>query len=342
MEVRKMNNNAYVKIENVSMWYPHKSEKKIINLNKKWIKAVDEVSLSVNKGEILGVIGESGCGKSTLGRILARLEEPTNGDVLINETSTKHLIEKNPKKFRRLVQIIFQNPFDTFTPRDTIAEIMTRPLKIHSIGKNYEERYEKVKQALESGGLFPADDILKRYPHELSGGQLQRISILRAMLFNPEFIIADEPVSMLDVSVRAEIINMLKKLSEEQNSAVIFISHDIALTRYISDNINEEFQRNATVAEKFDNLYISKFYKLLSYGLLVRASELELEKIDKSEKQTEKYKKLEEAFETAKKALKDLSENLEKEINYQVVPIKKLVSIQLECGLIMADYLNRN
>jgi hypothetical protein len=105
---------------------------------------------------------------------------------------------------------------------------------------------------------------------------------------------------------------------------------------------NEEFQRNATVAEKFDNLYISKFYKLLSYGLLVRASELELEKIDKSEKQTEKYKKLEEAFETAKKALKDLSENLEKEINYQVVPIKKLVSIQLECGLIMADYLNRN
>jgi oligopeptide/dipeptide ABC transporter ATP-binding protein len=237
MEVRKMNNNAYVKIENVSMWYPHKSEKKIINLNKKWIKAVDEVSLSVNKGEILGVIGESGCGKSTLGRILARLEEPTNGDVLINETSTKHLIEKNPKKFRRLVQIIFQNPFDTFTPRDTIAEIMTRPLKIHSIGKNYEERYEKVKQALESGGLFPADDILKRYPHELSGGQLQRISILRAMLFNPEFIIADEPVSMLDVSVRAEIINMLKKLSEEQNSAVIFISHDIALTRYISDNI---------------------------------------------------------------------------------------------------------
>jgi hypothetical protein len=105
---------------------------------------------------------------------------------------------------------------------------------------------------------------------------------------------------------------------------------------------NEEFLRNATVAEKFDNLYISKFYKLLSYGLLVRASELELEKIDKSEKQTEKYKKLEEAFETAKKALKDLSENLEKEINYQVVPIKKLVSIQLECGLIMADYLNRN
>jgi hypothetical protein len=105
---------------------------------------------------------------------------------------------------------------------------------------------------------------------------------------------------------------------------------------------NEEFLRNATVAEKFDNLYISKFYKLLSYGLLVRASESELEKIDKSEKQTEKYKKLEEAFETAKKALKDLSENLEKEINYQVVPIKKLVSIQLECGLIMADYLNRN
>ncbi len=232
-----MNNNAYVQIKNVSRWYPHKSDKKIIDFNKKWIKAVDQVSLSVNKGEILGVIGESGCGKSTLGRILARLEEPTKGDIFINQTSTQKLIEDDPRKFRRLVQIIFQNPFDTFTPRDTILEIMTRPLKIHGIGNNKGERYDIVKKELESGGLYPAEDILRRYPHELSGGQLQRISILRAMLFDPEFIIADEPVSMLDVSVRAEIINMLKKLSKEQDSAVIFISHDIALTRYISDNI---------------------------------------------------------------------------------------------------------
>jgi oligopeptide/dipeptide ABC transporter ATP-binding protein len=237
MEVMKMKDNSYIKIQNVSQWYPHKDDKKIINMNKKWIKAVDDVSLNINKGEILGVIGESGCGKSTLGRVLARLEEPISGDVLINEISTKNLIKQDPKKFRRLVQIIFQNPFDTFTPRDTILEIMTRPLKIHNIGNTKEERYDIVKNALESGGLHPAEEILKRYTHELSGGQLQRISILRAMLFEPDFIIADEPVSMLDVSVRAEIINMLKNLSIDKNSSVIFISHDIALTRYISNKI---------------------------------------------------------------------------------------------------------
>lgn len=225
----------FIRIDDISMWYPHK--KSLLSGKQQWIKAVDQVSLELEKGEVLGVIGESGCGKSTLGRVLARLEDPTSGDVFIDDITTQELINADTKKFRRLVQIIFQNPFDTFTPKDTVEQIMTRPLKLHGIGKNHEERRDICYKALESGGLRPADDILKRYPHELSGGQLQRISILRAMLFEPKFVIADEPVSMLDVSVRATIINMLLTLSKQKDAAVVFISHDIALTKYISDKI---------------------------------------------------------------------------------------------------------
>lgn len=232
-----MENNKYIDIKNISMWYPVKSGIKSIYQEKKWIKAVDDVSLELERGEILGVIGESGCGKSTLGRVLVRLENPTNGDVLIDGESTANLIKNDYKSFRRLVQIVFQNPYDSFTPRDTIEKILMRPLRIHSIGKSDEDRRKLIKETLESGGLRPAEDIMSRYPHQLSGGQLQRISILRSMLLQPKFIIADEPVSMLDVSVRADIINMLLRLSKENSASVVFISHDISLTRYISNKI---------------------------------------------------------------------------------------------------------
>lgn len=233
-----MENREFISIEDVAMWYPYKGKDKARATGKKnWIKAVDGVSLSIKKGEILGIIGESGCGKSTLGRILTRLEKPTKGDCFINGVSTAAMIKKDAKEFHKTVQIVFQNPFDTFTPRDTIGKILMRPLKNYKIGKNDQERYQICLKGLEQGGLRPAEDIMKRFPHELSGGQLQRISIIRSMFLNPQFIIADEPVSMLDVSVRADIINMLIDLSRNQGAAVLFISHDIALTRYISDYI---------------------------------------------------------------------------------------------------------
>lgn len=233
-----MENREFISIEDVAMWYPYKGKDKAkATWKKNWIKAVDGVSLSIKKGEILGIIGESGCGKSTLGRILTRLEKPTKGDCFINGVSTGAMIKKDAKEFHKTVQIVFQNPFDTFTPRDTIGKILMRPLKNYKIGKNDQERYQICLKGLEQGGLRPAEDIMKRFPHELSGGQLQRISIIRSMFLNPQFIIADEPVSMLDVSVRADIINMLIDLSRNQGAAVLFISHDIALTRYISDYI---------------------------------------------------------------------------------------------------------
>ena len=173
------------------------------------VKAVDGVSFAIAPGEIAGVIGESGCGKSTLGRLLVRLEKCTAGGIYLDGTDMEALYRRDRLAFRRQTQMVFQNPFDTFDPRHSIGKILTDTMKLHHIGGSEAERRELAVQELASAGLLPAESFLDRFPYELSGGQLQRISILRSMLLGPKVMVADEPVSMLDVSIRADIINLL-------------------------------------------------------------------------------------------------------------------------------------
>lgn len=236
-----MNNEtaAFLKIEGLTKWYVRRGPHKGLfgKAQKQVVRAVDGVTLKLAKGEVLGVIGESGCGKSTLGRLLVELEEPTSGEILLEGESTRAMLRADPLHFRRTAQIVFQNPFDTFAPGEKVERILSRALQLHGIGASREERRALCLQALEKADLLPAADFLGRYPYELSGGQLQRISIVRSMLLSPRFLVADEPVSMLDVSVRAGIINLLLELNRAYQTTVLFISHDIATTRYISGRI---------------------------------------------------------------------------------------------------------
>ncbi len=217
-----------IEAKNLKKSYKNKSE---------MVHAVNDVSLQVAAGETLGIIGESGSGKSTLGRLLIQLEKQDAGEIFLHQKPCKEWLKKNRLQFHRNCQMVFQNPFDTFDSRYRLKKIFLEPMKLHKIGKDEKERLYIIEEMLTKAGLYPVEDYLKRYPHEMSGGQLQRISILRAMLLNPSLLVADEPVSMLDISVRAEIIQMLRRLVQEQKIALILISHDIATTRYIADRI---------------------------------------------------------------------------------------------------------
>ena len=202
-----------------------------------FVHAVDGVSFDIKHGEILGVVGESGCGKTTTGRLLVRLETPTGGSMLFRGEDVATLRGDELKEFRRRVQMIFQDPYESLNPRFTVFQTVAEPLIVHNVGETFAEREEMVAKALESAELRPAEEFMTRYPHELSGGQRQRVAIARALVLRPEFVVADEPVSMLDVSIRAGIINLMLRLRDEYDIPFMFISHDVSVTRYMSHRI---------------------------------------------------------------------------------------------------------
>jgi len=198
------------------------------------IRAVDGVSFTLGKGETLGLVGESGCGKSTLGRALNRLEEPTEGTVLFEGKDLAHASGKELFRLRRDIQMIFQDPYSSLNPRMTVGEIVREPLLVHHVGTKAEQ-VEKVRELLEVVGL--PGDTLGRYPHEFSGGQRQRVGLARALTLEPKLVIADEPVSALDVSVQSQVLNLMVRLQRERNLTYVFISHDLSVVEYISDTI---------------------------------------------------------------------------------------------------------
>ncbi|MFI5389798.1 MAG: ABC transporter ATP-binding protein [Bacteriovoracales bacterium] len=232
----------------------------IKNLNKKFpikggffgrevaaVNAVNNVSFQIKKGETLGLVGESGCGKTTLGRSILRLIEPTSGQVIFDGTDVTKLNAGDMRAMRRRMQIIFQDPYASLNPRMTIGNILSEPMDIHELFKNKAERSKRLKQLLNQVGLS-SRDTLNKYPHEFSGGQRQRICIARALAVEPDFIVCDEPVSALDVSVQAQVINLLMDLQKELKLTYLFIAHDLKVVEYISTEVAVMYL--GTVVEK--------------------------------------------------------------------------------------------
>ena len=208
--------------------------KKVLFKPKTYLKAVDDVSLYIKKGETLGLVGESGCGKTTFGRTLLKLYKPTKGQILYNGEDISHLSSKEMLPYRKKIQMIFQDPYASLNPRLTVGDIIGEPLDIYKIctGK---EREEKIKYYLDRVGLDK--NHINRYPHEFSGGQRQRIGIARSLAVNPEFIVCDEPISALDVSIQAQIINMIEDLQKDFKLTYLFIAHDLSMVKHISNRV---------------------------------------------------------------------------------------------------------
>jgi peptide/nickel transport system ATP-binding protein/oligopeptide transport system ATP-binding protein len=230
--VRDNRKETLIKIEDLHKHYPVRAG--FLQRAIAWVRAVDGVTFEIKEGETLGVVGESGCGKTTLGHILIRLFEPTEGKVYFQGADISQLKGQDLKELRKEMQIIFQDPFSSLDPRMSIADTVGEGLRIHKIG-TAEERHNTVLGTLKKVGL--EDYHLKRFPHEFSGGQRQRIGIARALVLNPRFIVADEPVSSLDVSIQSQVLNILKDLQDELHLTYLFIAHNMSVIEHISDRV---------------------------------------------------------------------------------------------------------
>ena len=245
-------NNVLLDVQNLKMYFPI-TQGIIIQRHIGDIKAVDGISFFIKRGETLGLVGESGCGKSTTGRAILQLYRPTSGHVLFHNEDLTALKGEALRRKRRQMQMIFQDPYASLNPRMTVGNIIGEPLEVHHIGSNRGEQRERVQELLRVVGLNPY--FVNRYPHEFSGGQRQRIGVARALAVNPEFIVCDEPISALDVSIQAQIINLLEDLQAEYNLTYLFIAHDLSVVRHISDRVAVMYLGKLAEVATRDELY---------------------------------------------------------------------------------------
>ncbi|MCI8889162.1 MAG: ATP-binding cassette domain-containing protein [Hungatella sp.] len=227
------NKKVIMKVENLHKDFVIHSKK--LTEPKKLLHALSDVSFEIYEGETLGIIGESGCGKSTLGRCLVQLHKPTSGTITYKGKDIWSLTGEEHKKARRNIQMIFQDPYSSLDPKKTASYSVEEAMKVHGLGENSRERHQRALEALQEVGLDVQH--MERYPHEFSGGQRQRVNIARALSISPKLIVCDEPVSALDVSIQAQVINLFKKIQQERKLTYVFISHDLGIVKYISDRI---------------------------------------------------------------------------------------------------------
>lgn len=231
-----MSKPIILEVQNLQKYFPV-TNGSLLRKTHKQVHAVDGVSFGLGKGEVLAVVGESGCGKSTLALTLLGLEMPTAGKIIFDNQDVTHLNGAALKTMRRQIQMVFQDPYESLNPLMTIGEIVAEPLLVHGLAPNRNERWQRVQKALEDAGLKPADHYLQRRPHELSGGQRQRVVIASALVLAPSLLLADEPVSMLDVSIRAEILNLLADLRATRGISILFITHDLSTVAAFADRV---------------------------------------------------------------------------------------------------------
>jgi peptide/nickel transport system ATP-binding protein len=234
----KLNESEIVRVEHLKKYFPVEKGflERLLTRTRKFVKAVDDVSFSVLKGEVFTLAGESGCGKSTTAKLIVRLMPPTSGKIYFNQTNITRLQREQLRIIRRKLQIIFQDPYASLNPRMRIGRAVGHPLEIHGLAKGAEEK-QRVNEILQRVGLTPPEQFTNLYPYQISGGQRQRVAMARSLILDPEFIVADEPVSMIDVSLRTTIIDLMLDLRRDLDLTYLFITHDLAIAKYISDRI---------------------------------------------------------------------------------------------------------